>query len=469
VFERAPQPFRLGNYEPLMELASGGMARVYAARQVGAGGFERMVVIKRVHQHLLTSREFRDMFCDEARIASLIHHPNVVPVIDVLEWEGELLLVMEYVDSTSLSTVLKAVRANGQRLSPAIAVRIVADTLSGLHAAHEVVDMRGVRMDLVHRDVSPQNILVALDGSSRLIDFGVAKARHRITHTRSGSLKGKYAYMSPEQMKSLPVDRRADIFSTGAVLLEALTGTAVFRGETEFDTMRMIVEEPIPNPSSMAPGVPVELDAVVQKALERDPERRYQSAAEMLEHLESAMRPASSREVAACAEELCGKRLSWRRDALRAVIDGRLQPLLPEQDANAQTLLDGAPSGLTPAGMPSQASVSHVTSSTDATLAPRESGRIAMVAAVASAVTVSAILLAFWFLALRPAEPSPATSAPTGSAPAQLPVTPNVVVEVPPSATAPAASETHPTPSSTAPRWRPRSPSELHDNPYGTP
>jgi hypothetical protein len=189
----------------------------------------------------------------------------------------------------------------------------------------------------------------------------------------------------------------------------------------------------------------------------------------MLEHLESAMRPASSREVAACAEELCGKRLSWRRDALRAVIDGRLQPLLPEQDANAQTLLDGAPSGLTPAGMPSQASVSHVTSSTDATLAPRESGRIAMVAAVASAVTVSAILLAFWFLALRPAEPSPATSAPTGSAPAQLPVTPNVVVEVPPSATAPAASETHPTPSSTAPRWRPRSPSELHDNPYGTP
>lgn len=186
MFERGPQPFRLGNYEPLMELANGGMARVYAARQIGAAGFERLVVIKRVHQHLLTSREFRDMFRDEARVASLIHHPNVVPVIDVVEWEGELLLVMEYVDSSALATFLKVVNRAEVRIPPAVAVRIITDTLGGLHAAHEVVDMRGVRLELVHRDVSPQNILVAADGSSRLIDFGVAKARHRITQTRSG-------------------------------------------------------------------------------------------------------------------------------------------------------------------------------------------------------------------------------------------------------------------------------------------
>jgi serine/threonine-protein kinase len=423
VFERAPQPFRLGNYEPLMELASGGMARVYAARQIGAGGFERMVVIKRVHQHLLTSREFRDMFRDEARVASVIHHPNVVPVIDVVEWEGELLLVMEYVDSTSLSTLLKVVNRAGQRIPPAIAVRIVADTLSGLHAAHEVVDMRGVRLELVHRDVSPQNILVAVDGSTRLIDFGVAKARHRITQTRSGSLKGKYAYMAPEQLKGLSVERRADIFSTGAVLLEVLTGKAIFRGETEFDTMRMIVEEPIPNPSTMVPGVPPELDAVVQRSLDRDPNRRFQSAAEMLEHLEAAMRPASSREVAAFADEHCGKRLRWRRDALRAVIDGRMQPLLPEHDGEARTVLEGALGNLTPLSMPSRATASQIASSTDASLAPRESRRTVLIAGIVSAVTVSCILLAFWALVLRPAAPASTTALASTSSPATTKVT----------------------------------------------
>jgi serine/threonine-protein kinase len=262
--------------------------------------------------------------------------------------------------------------------------------------------MRGVRLELVHRDVSPQNILVAVDGSSRLIDFGVAKARHRITQTRSGSLKGKYAYMAPEQLRGLPVDRRADIFSAGAVLFEALTGKAVFRGETEFDTMRMIVEEPVPNPSQLVPGVPPGLDAVVHKALDRDPERRFQSASEMLEQLEAALRPASSREVAACIEQQCGKRLRWRRDALRAVIEGRVQPLLPEHEGDAETVPESALGYYTPPSMPSRATASHIASSTDAPLPPRESRRTALLAAIVSAVAVSGILVAFWALALRP-------------------------------------------------------------------
>ena len=180
--------FRLGQYEPLVELASGGMATVYVARQVGAAGFERLVVVKRVHRHLLKDREFYDMFRDEARVASLIHHPNVVSVTDVVESDGELFLVMDYVESCAVSTLQKNVRDAGARLPPAVAARIVADALGGLHAAHEAVDMRGERLDVVHRDVSPQNIIVGVDGTSRLIDFGIAKAARRVTETKSGSM-----------------------------------------------------------------------------------------------------------------------------------------------------------------------------------------------------------------------------------------------------------------------------------------
>ncbi|MGH7298775.1 MAG: serine/threonine-protein kinase, partial [Polyangiaceae bacterium] len=194
----APQ-LQLGNYEALLQLATGGMATVYVARQIGAAGFERLVVVKRVHPHLLSNREFYDMFRDEARVAAMLHHPNVVPVTDVVEADGELFLVMEYIDSVALSTLEKAAADLGQRLPPAAAVRVMIDALSGLHAAHEAHDMRGNRLEIVHRDVSPQNIVVGIDGSSRIIDFGVAKARHRLTETKSGSLKGKYGYMSPEQ------------------------------------------------------------------------------------------------------------------------------------------------------------------------------------------------------------------------------------------------------------------------------
>jgi serine/threonine-protein kinase len=318
---------QLGNYEPLLQLATGGMATVYVARQIGAAGFERLVVLKRVHPHLLSNREFYDMFRDEARVAAMLHHPNVVPVTDVVEAEGELFLVMEYVDSVALSTLLKAAHDLGARLPPPAVTRVLADTLAGLHAAHEAVDMRGQRLEIVHRDFSPQNVIVASDGTSRLIDFGVAKARHRLTETRSGSLKGKYGYMSPEQAKAQPVDRRADLFSAGVVLWEALTGGRLFRGENEFDTVRRIVEGPIPAPSSIAPAVPRELDAVVQKALMRERERRFQSASEFLEALEAACPPAPARDLAAIVKAYCGERLDGRRVTLQGMLDGRIEPL----------------------------------------------------------------------------------------------------------------------------------------------
>jgi serine/threonine-protein kinase len=323
----AGRRMQLGNYEPLLQLATGGMAAVYVAWQIGAAGFERLVVVKRVHPHLLSNREFYDMFRDEARVAAMLHHPNVVPVTDVVEADGELFLVMEYVDSVALSTLLKAAHDLGARLAPQAVARVLADSLAGLHAAHEALDMRGQRLEIVHRDFSPQNVVVGADGSSRLIDFGVAKARHRLTETRSGSLKGKYGYMSPEQAKAQPVDRRADLFSAGVVLWESLAGARLFRGENELDTIRRIAEAPIPAPSSIAPAVPRELDAVVQRALARDREERFQSAHEFVEALEAACPPAPAREMAAIVKAYCGDRLDARRETLQGMLEGRIEPL----------------------------------------------------------------------------------------------------------------------------------------------
>ena len=324
----APAPrMRLGNYEPLLQLATGGMATVYVARQSGAAGFERLVVVKRVHPHLLSNRECSDMFRDEARLAAMLHHPNVVAVTDVVESEGELFLVMEYVDSVALSTLLKTSVDRKERLPPAVVVRILVDALAGLHAAHEANDMRGNRLEIIHRDVSPQNVIVGSDGSSRLIDFGVAKARHRLTETKSGSLKGKYGYMSPEQAKAQPVDRRADLFSAGVVLWETLTGARLFRGDNEFDTIRRIAEEPVPAPSALAPAVPRGVDAVVMKSLARDRNARFQTASEFIEALEAACLPAPTRDVGAVVRKLCGDRLDSRRSTLHDMLEGRIAPL----------------------------------------------------------------------------------------------------------------------------------------------
>ena len=318
---------RLGQYELLLELAAGGMATVYVARQIGAAGFERLVVVKRVHRHLLENASFTDMFLDEARVASMIHHPNVVPVVDVVEAEGELFLVMNYIDSATVAKLRHAAGKAKQRIPPAIAARIVADALAGLHAAHEAVDMQGAPLDVVHRDVSPQNIIVGADGVGRLIDFGIAKAQRRITETQTGSLKGKYGYMSPEQSKGKDLDRRSDVFAMGVVLYEMLTNERLFASDNEFETLRRIAEAPITNPSIKVSAVPAALDAVVQKALARPVDERFANAAEFLDALTAAITPASHREVAAFMTKYVGTQLQERRETLRALLAGELEPL----------------------------------------------------------------------------------------------------------------------------------------------
>jgi serine/threonine-protein kinase len=438
---------RLGVYETLHELASGGMATVSIARHAGAAGFERLVVIKRVHPHLLKDRAFSDMFRDEARVCSTIRHPNVVPVIDVVESDGELYLVLEYVESLSLAALLRA--AAGERLPPAVASRILSDALAGLHAAHEAVDMRGNPLGLIHRDVSPQNIVVGLDGSSRLIDFGIAKAASRITSTESGVLKGKLRYMAPEQVQRKPLDRRADVFAAGEVLYEALTGQRAFPGDDTGDIVVGLLIGGVEPPTSLAPELPPAIDAVLEKALARSRDERFSTAAALQEALEHAIPPAPAREVAAVVERLGGARLRERREALREALHAgsAAGPAAPTT-SNDAILAAPAPAPVAP----------H----------PRRRGWL-----VAAALLVVLAVVAAVGLRLR------ATAAPTAKAATQDDAPSAAVAVVPPAlppspsvaATESASAAASAPPPRIAPpaRPRPNANPELHRrNPYGS-
>ena len=223
---------RFGRYETLRRIASGGMASVYLGRAVGPAGFERLVAIKVMHEHILGDPEFSGMFLDEARLAAKIRHPNVVPTLDVA-LDGRF-LVMEFVEGASLRDVLKQ-RIDEEKgpLAVSTSLRIILDTLAGLQAAHELHDRDGTPLRLVHRDISPHNILVGVDGIARITDFGIALAEARLTSTKSGQLKGKLPYMAPEQLEADDVDRRVDVYATGCVLWEMLAGQRLFAAKSE--------------------------------------------------------------------------------------------------------------------------------------------------------------------------------------------------------------------------------------------
>ncbi len=276
---------RFGRYQLRFEIATGGMASVFLATIRGAAGFEKLVALKRIHPHLAKKPQFVEMFLDEARIASRIQHPNVCGVNDFGEADGAYFLAMDYLVGESVSRLVRRLAKNdairhSPRL-PALAARIVADACEGLHAAHEVTDENGQPLNVVHRDVSPQNVFVTYDGAVRIVDFGVASAENRIHETVAGTVKGKYAYMAPEQVRGADPDRRMDIWSLGVVLFELITSKRLFRRTTEAETITAVQSDPIPPPSTLNPLVAEELDAIVLKALSRDPEARYATARDM--------------------------------------------------------------------------------------------------------------------------------------------------------------------------------------------
>ena len=276
---------RIGRYQILGTLGAGGMAEVLLGRLVGPSGFERLVVVKRILPHLAGRRAFVDMFLDEARVVAQIRHPNVVTVHELGNEDGELFLVMEYLDGESAGGLLRRLSVKRERLPFAVAAYVVAEACAGLHAAHELTSPTGESLHVVHRDVSPQNVFVTYSGAVKVLDFGIALAGDRQTRTEAGQIKGKFEYMSPEQWREEPLDRRADVFALGIVLYELSTGHRLFRRATHLETLEAICEAPIPKPSTLVPDYPPLLERVCMRALERNREDRYATAADMRREL----------------------------------------------------------------------------------------------------------------------------------------------------------------------------------------
>jgi eukaryotic-like serine/threonine-protein kinase len=277
------------------ELASGGMATVHLGQLLGPAGFARTVAIKRLHDHLASDPEFVAMLLDEAKLVASIHHPNVVSTVDVVCENDDLLIVMDYVEGENLATLLREARPP----SASVVSRIVLDALAGLHAAHTAKTHNGHPLNIVHRDVSPQNIIVGVDGVARVLDFGVAKGERRRHSTRPGRIKGKFAYMSPEQIRGARVDARTDVFATGIVLWECLTGQRLFGHGDKEKSIERVLSMVVPPPSRYVPTLSPDVDCVVLRALARDPGSRYASAADFARELHAALPPACPVDVSA--------------------------------------------------------------------------------------------------------------------------------------------------------------------------
>jgi serine/threonine-protein kinase len=314
----APQsPHRVGRYLLHTRLAVGGMAEVWMARQEGPAGFAKQLVVKKILPHLAVDRDFVQMFLNEARLAAQLNHPNVVQIFELGEEGGSYYLVMEYIHGRNLRSVQKRCRDTDREIPFGHIARILIGACEGLHYAHELRDGAGNPLDLVHRDMSPDNVLVSFDGQVKVVDFGIAKAANSGGATRTGTLKGKYAYMSPEQAQGQPLDRRADVYSLGVVLYELIAGEKPFRNSSDLAMLKAIVEQPPPPLADIRPDVPPSLVAIVERAMAKEKGDRYPDARSMGQELASYLREASERAETANVAELMGQLFAAEREELR--------------------------------------------------------------------------------------------------------------------------------------------------------
>jgi serine/threonine-protein kinase len=417
----------LGRYQLLAKLAAGGMATVYLGRIHAVAGFDRRVAIKVLHPHLSEDKNIKAMFLDEARLAARIRHPNVIPVTDVGEDpQHGTFLVMDYVEGMDLSQILRAAHKKGARVAVPVVVRIVSDFLAGLAAAHDLVGENGQNLGVVHRDVSPHNVLVGTDGIARITDFGIAKAEGRVSSTQTGQLKGKLAYMPPERFGKGGQridDLRGDVFASAVVLWESLTGQRLFKGEDDIDTVRKVLDGPIPKPSELRPELEP-LDAVVLKGLERDPHARYQTATEFRADLERA-----SAAIGGVA----------RPEQVTALMKAVLGPKLEQQRASVEVAVKLADEGLAPGAGPAPAFPASESSATGTAVpavhTPRASSGTVWQAAVAVLLLLVVGLGAYVFGRGSPeappmtviATPASEVAAPPPAPPSEsAPIVPNV-------------------------------------------
>jgi len=294
----------LGGYDLLRRLGSGGMAEVHLARANGIEGFQKLVVLKQILPHLSRDKHFVRMFLEEARLAALLDHPNVVQVFDLGKEEGEYFFTMEFVYGENLSGLIKGLRKVGQPLAFEHVVTIGLGVAAGLHYAHERVGFDGRPLGIVHRDVSPTNVMITYEGGVKVADFGIAKVVTRTDVTRAGTRKGKVPYMSPEQCRAEKIDRRSDVFSLGIVLWEAATGERLFEGDNEFGVMNLIVNGHMKRPSAVRPDVPPGLEAIIMKALTVDRNERYPNARALQLDLETLARDQKLRATPSALGEL---------------------------------------------------------------------------------------------------------------------------------------------------------------------
>lgn len=332
-------------YEVVGTLARGGMAEILLARARGPEGFARAVVLKRILPHLAKNPRFRTMFLDEARVMAGIHHSNVVNVHELHEEGDELWLVMDYLEGESLASVIRAAVGDSRALPAGLMAFVVAEACAGLHAAHEAKGPDGSPLGLVHRDVSPQNLFLTYDGHVRLLDFGIAHAAGRGTETEAGQIKGKFAYMSPEQCRGQVLDRRSDVFALGIVLFEATTQRRLFMRDSDMQTMRAVCKEPIADPTEEVDGYPAALAAVVRRALLRDRAQRFESAQAMEQALRSALAEQETHPRAALAalmRALFAERIEDKAEMLRTLRMGEGTPAVAEAETRLEVTVPTA-------------------------------------------------------------------------------------------------------------------------------
>ena len=449
----------LGRYVLHNELAAGGMATVHFGRLRGEAGFARTVAIKRLHPQFAKDPEFVAMFVDEARLAARIRHPNVVPTLDVITDgtadSAEIFLVMEYVAGESLSRLLRTLQAKKRLVPPRIATTILSGVLHGLHAAHEAKSERGTPLGIVHRDVSPQNVLVGTDGIAHVLDFGVAKATGRLHTTREGELKGKLAYMAPEQLESGTLTRQSDVYAAAVVLWETLTLRRLFEADSEGALLMQVMAGKIVPPSRIVPGISPELDAIVLRGLARDPSVRWPTARDFASALERCTPMAATSEIGEWVQSIAGDVLAHRAALVSEIEGGSMSLRVPPPVADAPKA--------DPVSQVSSIALSSSEPAEEMSFHQRRGGKSYFIAAGVLGALVGLLVFAFRYGAVHPTGEGAAAAPPPTSevrqpveqvvSTAPAPPTTGVAEDMtaPPAATAPSSTSSAPADTSKPP------------------